>query len=151
MHQHPLIPPMPGGFGQNRPPGPPVREPGPDIAAPPDPQSPQADPDEQDSMRIHRRGTHYLVRGGQWYQQRGNALVAVEPPAGVLVSRLPQGYSMRWIGGAPYFYADGVYYVWRERTRQYEILQSPPVEEKAPARETRPDAGRERDPASAAP
>jgi hypothetical protein len=43
-----------------------------------------------------------------------------------MVRDLPDGYTMRWIGGVPYFYADGLYYVWREGSRRYEILQSPP-------------------------
>lgn len=80
-------------------------------------------------MSITHRGTRYLVSGGQWYEQRGRDLVATIPPAGVLVRDLPDGYSMRWIGGVPYFYADGLYYVWRERPRRYEIMQTPPAAE----------------------
>jgi hypothetical protein len=80
-------------------------------------------------MSITHRGTRYLVSGGQWYEQRGRDLVATIPPAGVMVRDLPDGYSMRWIGGVPYFYADGLYYVWRERPRRYEIMQTPPAAE----------------------
>jgi hypothetical protein len=48
---------------------------------------------------------------------------------------------MRWIGGVPYFYADGLYYIWRERPRRYEIMQSPPpAEEDARLRESAPAA-----------
>jgi hypothetical protein len=72
----------------------------------------------------------YFVSEGQWFEQRGSRLIAVEAPAGVLVRDLPEGYTMRWIGGVPYFYADGLYYVWREGSRRYEILQSAPSAEK---------------------
>lgn len=90
---------------------------------------------------ITHRGTRYLVSGGQWYEQRGRDLVATIPPAGVMVRDLPDGYSMRWIGGVPYFYADGLYYVWRERPRRYEIMQSPPLAEaEARPRESAPAA-----------
>jgi len=79
------------------------------------------------------RGTQYVITDGQWYEKRGRDLIAVTPPSGVLVRELPKGYAMRWIGGVPYFYADGLYYVWREGSRRYEILQSPPSEETRPA------------------
>jgi hypothetical protein len=82
---------------------------------------------------IKYRGTQYVVTDGQWYERRGRDLVAVTPPSGVLVRDLPKGHTMRWIGGVPYFYADGLYYVWREGSRRYEILQSPPSEEESPA------------------
>jgi hypothetical protein len=92
-------------------------------------------------MSITHRGTRYLVSGGQWYEQRGRDLVAAPPPAGVMVRDLPDGYSMRWIGGVPYFYADGLYYIWRERPRRYEIMQSPPpAEQDARLRESAPAA-----------
>ncbi len=92
-------------------------------------------------MSITHRGTRYLVSGGQWYEQRGRDLVAAAPPAGVMVRDLPDGYAMRWIGGVPYFYADGLYYIWRERPRRYEIMQSPPpVEQDARLREPTPAA-----------
>lgn len=82
-------------------------------------------------LSITHRGTHYVVTAGQWYEQRGRDLVAVSAPAGVMVKDLPAGHSMRWIGGAPYFYADGLYYVWRERQRRYEILPQPPAQDAA--------------------
>ena len=95
------------------------------------------------SKELTYRGNRYVVSGGRWYQQRGNDLTAVDPPAGVLVEDLPEGYAMRWFGGVPYFYADGFYYVWRERVQRYEILQSPPTDERPPSGETRKDAARE--------
>jgi hypothetical protein len=96
-----------------------------------------------DSASITHRGTRYVINDGHWYEQRGGELVAVAPPAGVLVESLPDGYSMRWVGGVPYFHADGLYYVWRERSRRYEILQTPPADERAPAGEGRSEAVRD--------
>jgi len=78
-------------------------------------------------VSIDDGGTHYLVSGGRWYEQRGDDLVPVTPPAGVLVRDLPKGYALRWVGGVPYFFADGLFYVWRERQQRYEILQYPPT------------------------
>jgi hypothetical protein len=74
-------------------------------------------------LSVTHRGTRYLVREGQWFEQRGADYVAVAAPAGIMVKDLPKGYAMRWIGGAPYFYADGLYYVWRQPQRSYEIVQ----------------------------
>jgi hypothetical protein len=85
----------------------------------------------QNSAAIRFRGTQYVVTDGQWYERRGRDLVAVSPPSGVLVRDLPKDHTMRWIGGVPYFYADGLYYVWREGARRYEILQAPPSGDEA--------------------
>jgi hypothetical protein len=94
---------------------------------------PQPDTSSQIGASLTYRGTQYVITEGQWYERRGRDLVAVTPPSGVLVRELPKGYAMRWIGGVPYFYADGLYYVWREGSRRYEILQSPPSDEAPPA------------------
>jgi hypothetical protein len=87
----------------------------------------------QKGAAIKYRGTQYVVTDGQWFERRGSDLVAVDAPSGVLVRELPKDHTMRWIGGVPYFYADGLYYVWREGSRRYEILQSAPTGEEAPA------------------
>jgi hypothetical protein len=94
---------------------------------------PQPETPGQIGASLTYRGTQYVITDGQWYERRGRDLVAVTPPSGVLVRELPKGYAMRWIGGVPYFYADGLYYVWREGSRRYEILQSPPSQEAPPA------------------
>jgi hypothetical protein len=97
------------------------------------PPAPQPEPSTRPATprAFTYRGTRYLVREGQWFEQRGADYVAVAAPAGVMVKDLPAGYAMRWIGGAPYFYADGLYYVWRQPQRSYEILQLPPGKEAA--------------------
>lgn len=100
-----------------------------------------------DSAVFTHRGTRYVVSAGRWYEQRGDKLRAVAAPQGVLVQELPQGYSMRWVGGVPYFYADGLYYLWRERQRSYEVLPTPPAGDAGQRNETplpRQDPGQER-------
>jgi hypothetical protein len=119
------VPPgrAPTGIGGNRAPA---------QSRPDEPQAPA-------SLSITFKGTSYVVSAGQWYVKRGGDLVAVAAPAGVLVRELPEGHSVRWIGGVPYFHADGLYYVWRERSRRYEILQGPPAEPVS-ARDSKSDA-----------
>jgi hypothetical protein len=94
------------------------------------------------SAAITHRGIQYMVSGGRWYAMRGSEWVEVLPPAGAMVRELPEGYIVRWIGGVPYFYADGFYYLWRARSKRYELLQAAPVEERDPVSQ-RPEAGRE--------
>jgi hypothetical protein len=79
----------------------------------------------QEAALITYRGARYVVSEGRWYRQKGDKLEAVPQPEGVLVPALPSGYSMKWVGGVPYFHANGIYYVWRERKRSYEIVPAP--------------------------
>jgi hypothetical protein len=121
LRQAPLMPPtgMKSGSISSPSPSPPdITEP---SGLPPEDRQPT------DSVVIKFRGDRYVVSAGRWYKQRGDKLRAIEPPQGVLVPELPQGYAMRWVGGVPYFYADGLYYLWRERKRSYEILPTPPA------------------------
>jgi hypothetical protein len=121
LRQVPLMPPsgMKSGSITSPSPSPPeVTEP---SSLPPEARQPP------DSVVITFRGDRYIVSAGRWYKQRGDKLRAIEPPQGMHVPELPQGYSMRWVGGVPYFYADGLYYLWRERKRSYEVLPTPPA------------------------
>jgi hypothetical protein len=144
MRQQPLNPAF---DGRSRIPGPGLPSTGPGIKGPAEPRFPGTEPAPPAGTSITHRGTRYVVTDGRWYEQRGADLVAVTPPAGVLVRDLPQGHSMRWIGGAPYFYADGLYYVWRERERRYEIVQTPPAAQE-PARPREPGTEAAREPAT---
>ncbi len=130
MRQEPLSPPA--GMKPGRTPTPaPTR---PRIIDPPGPQRSEEPRQSTDSAVISFKGSRYVISEGRWFEQRGNKLLPVSPPEGVLVQELPPGYSVRWVGGVPYFQADGLYYVWRERKRSYEILTSPPAggQERAP-------------------
>lgn len=140
MRQHPM---GPAGGPVGAPPGRPVGGPGIDRPMRPEPADealarlrraplPPEEPGPKGAA-IKYRGTQYVVTDGQWFERRGTELVAVDAPSGVLVRELPKGHTMRWIGGVPYFYADGLYYVWREGARRYEILQAAPSGEEASA------------------
>ncbi len=148
VRQQPLEPPARSGENPAvRPAKPPPSRPGitgmPGWSASRQPESGLQRPDP---ASFTHRGTRYLVSEGRWYEQRGTDLVAVNPPAGVLVETLPEGYSIRWVGGVPYFFADGLFFVWRERNRQYEILQNPPGAESSAAGETQRKSERNRSP-----
>ncbi len=46
-------------------------------------------------------------------------------PVGAALDRLPPSATTVWIGGLPYFYAGGSYFLWRERERRYEVVEAP--------------------------
>jgi hypothetical protein len=77
------------------------------------------------AVRIRHHHYHYYYGGGVWYAPRGAGWVVVAPPIGVFVSLLPPYYSTVWFGGIPYYYANDVYYVYRERERVYEVVRPP--------------------------
>jgi hypothetical protein len=74
---------------------------------------------------VPHRNTNYYFHGGVWYQPSGPRFVVVTPPIGLSLSVLPPFYTTLWIGGAPYHYADGVYYQWRPSYRDYVIVEPP--------------------------
>lgn len=71
------------------------------------------------------RDTRYYFHGGVWYRPDGIRFIVVAPPIGLTVSLLPPYYTTVWIGGSPYYYADGVYYAWRPVQRVYEVVEAP--------------------------
>ncbi len=71
-------------------------------------------------------GGHYFFAGGVWYAPRGGLFVVVAPPFGVFVPILPPFYTTIWVAGAPYYYADDVYYVYRGPVTGYEVVAPPP-------------------------
>jgi hypothetical protein len=79
------------------------------------------------------RGGHYFFAGGVWYAPRGGLFVVVAPPFGLFVPVLPPFYTTVWVGGAPYYYADDVYYVYRGPGVGYEVVEPPPGQDAAAA------------------
>jgi len=69
--------------------------------------------------------SRYYYSGGIWYEPRGPRFVVVGAPIGAFVPVLPPFYTTLWIGGGPYYYANDTYYVYRERSRQYEVVAPP--------------------------
>jgi len=54
--------------------------------------------------------SRYYFYGGAWYRPYGPRFVVVAPPFGLVVPFLPLYYTTLWVGGAPYYYANEVYY-----------------------------------------
>jgi len=85
---------------------------------------------------------HYYFSSGVWFQPYGPRYVVVNPPMGVAVPVLPPQYSTVWVRGAPYYYANGVYYT-SVPNQGYVVSSPPPAEEAvqvpAPAPATLPE------------
>lgn len=64
----------------------------------------------------YERSPGYVVRVPRYY---------APPRIGFTVAILPPYYTTLWYGGLPYFYADGAYFMWRERERHYEVVEAP--------------------------
>ena len=71
------------------------------------------------------RNHRYFFQGGVLYRAQGPRFVVVTPPIGLAVSILPPFYTTLWVGGTPYYYADGVYYAWQPAQRTYVVVDAP--------------------------
>jgi hypothetical protein len=76
-------------------------------------------------MMFRHHGDRYFYRHGIWYRSSGLGFIVVTPPFGIVVPVLPPYYTTVWIGGIPYYYANGVYYVWQPVQQGYVITQPP--------------------------
>ena len=63
------------------------------------------------AFHVEHGGARYHFQGGVWYRPVGNRFVVIAPPFGIVVPMLPIDYVTLQIGGRPYFYANGAYYV----------------------------------------
>lgn len=79
----------------------------------------------RDHVVVPYRDTRYYFHGGVWYRPSGPRFVVVAPPIGLSISLLPPYYTTVWVGGVPYYYADGVYYNWRPMDRSYVVVDPP--------------------------
>ena len=70
-------------------------------------------------------GGNYFFHGGVWFRPYGTRYVVVQPPVGIYLPVLPSDYATVWIGGVPYYYADGVYYNVAPG-RGYVVVAAPP-------------------------
>ena len=77
-------------------------------------------------------GGNYFFHGGVWFRPYGARYVVVQPPIGIYVPMLPPAYATVWIGGLPYYYADGVYYN-AAPGRGYVVVAAPPGADAAAA------------------
>jgi hypothetical protein len=76
-------------------------------------------------LDIPYRDSHFYFHGGVWYRPDGPRFIVTAPPIGLGVSILPPYYTTLWVGGAPYYYADDVYYTWRPERREYVVVEPP--------------------------
>ncbi|MEI6459760.1 MAG: DUF6515 family protein [Pseudomonadota bacterium] len=74
---------------------------------------------------VRHGGGRYWYQGGNWYGPRGMGWMVIAPPFGAFVPMLPGYYSTYWFGGAPYYYANDVYYLWRSERNAYEVVPPP--------------------------
>lgn len=88
---------------------------------------------------IPHHNTRYYFHGGVWYRPSGPRFVVVSPPIGLSLSILPPYYTTLWVGGAPYYYADDVYYRWRPSYRDYVVVE-PPREVEASSLPSEPES-----------
>lgn len=77
-------------------------------------------------IAVNHMNHRYWYHGGAWYAPYGPRWLVVAPPIGVFVPFLPGFYSTFWYGGMPYYYANDVYYAWREPQQAYEVVEPPP-------------------------
>ncbi len=87
---------------------------------------------------IKHRNNNYYFYGGTWYRPAVNGFVVSVPPVGLALPVLPYYYTTVWVGSTPYYYADGVYYLWQAEKRVY-IVADPPPEEKVVPHDKIPD------------
>src|SRR5262249_449572 len=72
-------------------------------------------------------GQRFFFRSGVWFRAQGPQFVVVQPPVGIRLGILPPSYTTIWIGGVPYYYANGIYYSTGPNTSQNFILPPPPA------------------------
>jgi len=73
----------------------------------------------------HHHGERYYFYDGAWYHHSHAGFVVIAPPFGLVVPVLPLYYTTIWVGGVPYYYAGGVYYVWRPAMQGYVVTELP--------------------------
>ncbi|MGH9523037.1 MAG: DUF6515 family protein, partial [Terriglobales bacterium] len=61
-----------------------------------------------------------------WYAPGPGGFIVTRPPFGLFVNVLPPFYTTVWFAGAPYYYADDVYYQWRPDMNGYVVAAPPP-------------------------
>ena len=77
------------------------------------------------AVHVIHGGGHYYFHGGVWFRPVGPRFVVVAPPFGVVIPFLPSTYVTLSIGGRPYFYANGAYYV-TQPGQGYVVVEPPP-------------------------
>jgi len=85
---------------------------------------PPLSPLSPDAIDVMSNGRLYWYDNGLWYVDENSVVTATQPPADVVVPKLPPMYATGFYDdGTPYYYAQGVYYVRAERG--YAVTQAP--------------------------
>ncbi|CCH52962.1 hypothetical protein BN8_02010 [Fibrisoma limi BUZ 3] len=74
---------------------------------------------------IHYQRVSYRYVNGIVYRPVGRTFVVVPPPAGLLVPTLPVGFVNIMIGGTPFYYHYGTYYVKPVGQQGYKVVPPP--------------------------
>jgi hypothetical protein len=78
------------------------------------------------AVAVHFGGGPWYFHEGIWYRPYGGHFVVAAPPIGVVVPVLPPFYTTLWVHGAPYYYANDVYYTWNPDAHGYAVTNAPP-------------------------
>lgn len=70
---------------------------------------------------------NYFFNSGVWYRPYGPSYRVILPPVGIVVPLLPSSYVTLRIGGYPYYYANGAYYMAATSGPGY-VVVAPPAE-----------------------
>lgn len=62
------------------------------------------------AFSVRHGSGHFFFHGGVWFRPAGTRFIVSLPPIGIVIPILPPTYTTLWVGGAPYYYANGVYY-----------------------------------------
>jgi hypothetical protein len=82
------------------------------------------------AISVGYHGGNYFFHGGVWFRPWGGRYEVVTPPLGIFLPILPPDYVTLWMGGVPYYYADGVYYN-QAPGQGYVVVAPPPGAETA--------------------
>ncbi|HEX2010585.1 MAG TPA: DUF6515 family protein [Roseateles sp.] len=85
------------------------------------------------SLGISFGPDRFFFDSGVWYRPYGPRWRVIVPPVGVLIPILPSAHVALRVGGAPYYYANGVYYTAVVGGPGYVVAAPPPEAEVAPA------------------
>ncbi len=83
------------------------------------------------SINVGYGGIDYRFHAGVWWRPHGGRFIVVAPPIGIYLPLLPPAYVTLWIGGSPYYYANGAYYM-AAPGRGYVVVAPPPEPVAAP-------------------
>lgn len=89
---------------------------------------------------IHHGPGQFFFHSGVWFRQSGARFIVSIPPIGIMIPMLPPTYTTLWVRGAPYYYANGIYYA-ATPDRSYTVVAPPAGVEIAQPVPQSPDAG----------